>query len=142
MKEFIGTGIIPDNGQFRVFELNDLKKFLEYYKGHRFTFSIKIDEKEKSKEFLGYYWKVVIPKMKRGFFNIGYYYGSKTRVDEECRKATETYVEEVKEDGTGYKKRLKGISEMETTELFEYIEQLKILAAEYMGVYIDDPITF
>lgn len=142
MNEFEASGIVKNDATMHFHEVNDLNTFLSHHKGHRFTIQIRVQEKDKSKEFLAYYWHVVVPKMKRAFFEIGYYYRKKEAVDLECRKLCGIYHEIPKEDMTGYSYRLKTISEMGTTELYNYIELLKIYAAENLSVYIDDPITF
>lgn len=137
---FNGTGIISD--KLRFYELNELKDFISKFQGQRFTYEIKVQGKKKSDQLLGYYWYVVIPKMKKGFFDIGYYYGKKEKVDYECRKLCDLYDEKTKDDLSGYEKRLKRISELDLSELYEYIFILKIIAAEYLNVYIDDPYKF
>ena len=52
MNEFYLTGIV-NKSDLRILESNDLKEFLSDKEGQRFTIELRVQEKDKSKEFMG-----------------------------------------------------------------------------------------
>lgn len=138
---FYLSGVVGKGGTISINEKADFKQFLKNKTGRKFTIRIDVHNGEKTKEFLGYYWGVIIPRIREGFKDAGTYL-SKTACEIKCRKLCECYEETQMLDGTGYRRRLKGVSEMDKTELFEYVFRLKMLVAEMLNIYIDDPFVY
>lgn len=135
------SGYVNSKGDPVIYEKNDLKRILSGKKGKKFDMVISMHEVEKSKEYLGYYWGVAIPRIREAWKQEGTLL-SKTSCEMKCRRMCECYEETPLSDGTGYRRRLRGVSEMGTSEFYDYIERLKILVAEVLNVYIEDPISY
>lgn len=135
------SGAVDKDGKLRVFEKNELEHFLKQNTGKRIVIQVEASDQQRKASFIAYYYKVVIPKIRAAYIHNGILM-SKEGVEVEMRKRCLLYEEVPKADGTGYDKRLRGLSELNDTELYEYIELLKIMTGEFMHIYIDDPITF
>lgn len=92
---------------------------------------------KRSNQLNKYYWSCVIQYQKEGFKNIGYDL-SKEQIHD-FNKAEFDYTEIVNEK-TGEAKRIPGSTKVMTNiQMIEFIDRIKLFAAEWLNQYIPDP---
>lgn len=135
------SGASDENGVFRIFEKNEWNDFLKRNAGHRITFYARASPPGKRAAYMAYYFSVAMPRIRQGFINRGMII-SDDNVEEELRKLCHLWDVKPNADNTGYTKRLRRISELSDAELYDYVETVKYIAAEYLNTFIDDPINY
>lgn len=121
--------------------MGELNEFLSQHKGERVILSVSVYPKGTTPAIRGYYFKCVVPAMKRAMWEAG---ERMTNEDAECRlrELSPIMYEEAIDETTGkYISRLRNVYEISNAEFVEHIETIKQLAAEEYGIYIEDPTT-
>lgn len=115
----------------------DLQEFCRQHPDRAVIVRVELLPIEPSQKSLSYYWKVVVPTIQRGLYDTGVNY-SISQTDKFIRSNMPVTLEETWEDGH-VKTRVRTLDELDTAEINELIEQLKIYAAENLYVYIEEP---
>lgn len=91
-----------------------------------------------SQKSISYYWKVVVPTVQRGLYDVSGYDLTLSQTDRFIRENIPVTIDERWEDGK-IRKRIREIDELDAAEFNELIEQLKVYASEHLFVYIEEP---
>ena len=119
--------------------MDELKQFFMMHKGSRVIAKFMVESIGSSEALKGYYYNCVVPSFQEGMWDAG------ERLTEEdaeikMRELSPIMLEQEFNEETGkYTTRLREISELSNTELVEYIDHLKQIAAEEYSIYIEDP---
>jgi len=140
-REIFLSGASDSDGVFRIYEKNEWRDFLRQNANHRITLHATASPMQKKAAYLAYYWAVLIPRVRQGFNRVGQK-KTLTETEETMRKRCFLYEETPNAAGTGYNRRLKSVRELNDYELFDYIDTVKMIVAEYLNIYIDDPINY
>lgn len=130
-------GRISPVGKIEIIEKDEYTSFISQNKGKDIVLTLESSHGSKY-GLTGYYYAHVLPKLQEGFRSKGEILTLESTCSKTRRAAgiiEESFI-------NGYQFRLKGISELKHYELFDYIDWCKIYAAEFLDVYIDDPINF
>jgi DNA gyrase inhibitor GyrI len=116
-----------------------IKQVLEKLEGKSVKVNIELDNPKRSTPQNRYYWGVVIPYMQQGLKGIGYHFDQQ-KAHEFIKENTVTCLEMVAHPETGeVKKLIKSTTDLSVPEFIEWMEEIKLLAAEFLGVIIPDP---
>lgn len=131
--------ILPDGSS----QMYDKQTFIEWAKKHKgkkvhVVFTVIGDGV--SAAFTRYYWAEVMLKMQMAFEQQGHRW-SKEQVHEECKQFSPVMEEEYELLGR-VRFRKRSLSDLSMAEAFEYVEDLKRVAAEEFGMMINDPGTY
>lgn len=130
-------GAIDKDGCLKCYkqEIND---FFRQHKGTKVVIKFEVLDDEPSASLKAYYYKVVVPTFVQAFWERG---TRKTQEDVEylLRTYSPIMIEEEFDKYGNVNRRIRRISEVTHEELCEHIETLKQIAAEELGVYIEDP---
>lgn len=130
------TGVIRND--IDIHECIEYDKLLKDNRGSKVIVSIKILGKNKTKENLGYYWGYVVKEVQKKLYDIGVI-KSLRGVDDYLREQI-IITSDTSYSLIGKKlSRIKRISELDNTELSEYLFQLKIWCSNELSLYIKDP---
>lgn len=140
-REIYLSGIIDRQGKILIYEKQHFSDFKEQNSGRRITIHAKAYDTQKKAAYLGYYHSVIIPRLVQANKDKGTL-TNEHDLDIELRERCHLWECRPKKSGSGYDKRLRGLSELSDFELYEFINILKYIAAEYLNVIFDDPITF
>ena len=121
------SGLINAEGQLKM-PMDRLNEFFQKHKGKRIIMQIEAVEKGTSIAQISYYFKYIVPTIQTGLRNMGERMNVR-RVDIWLR---ERYGEQ---DENG---KLIEVVGMSRSSFAEMIDQIKQMAAEYLGVYIED----
>ena len=135
-QSIIGKGHITDKGELKMF-MGDLKQFFSEWKGSKVIATFEIIPGEQSEALKAYYYKYVVPTMRKAFWGAG------TRMtNEDCdfylRELSPVMRNEEHSEGR-WRYDIVDIEDVSNAELIEHIEFIKQMAAEEYGVYIEDP---
>lgn len=138
-KEIQVFGTIDQAGSLRLY-MDEAKEVFKQNKGCRVAVKFSIVESAASPALRSYYYKVVVPRMKEGFYRTGVRYTDE-QTEKEMRKLSPIMWEQEADINTGkYMSRLREIPELSNYELVDHINFIKQKAAEYFNIYIEDPI--
>lgn len=131
------TRRISDKGKISL-DVPDVAEFCRQHCGKAVIVRIELLPTEVSEKSLAYYWKVAVPTVQRGLYELGYDLTQK-QTDKFIREQMPVCHEERWEGIRKLKDRIKTADEMDTAEFNEMMEQLKIWAAENLNVYVEEP---
>ena len=136
MDKIVYNGEVRESG-VHIYNRRVFDKECQALLGKKVTITIRKKTKRRSLEQNAYYWGVVVPMVRQGYFDVGYRYGieeTHTELKEMFRK-----VEKVN-DQTGEIKTITGsTTDMSTVDHMDYIAQIQQWAAEYLSITIPDP---
>lgn len=130
------TQRISDKGEINL-ETADVKEFCRQHKGKAVVVRIELLPTPASEKSLAYYWKVVIPTIQRGLYELGNDL-TQEATDEFVRGLMPVCLDERLIKGRMHR-RVRPIDELDAAEFNEMIEQLKVWAAENLQVYVEEP---
>lgn len=131
------TRRISDKGEISL-DLPDVKEFCRQHCGKAVIVRIELLPIEVSEKSLAYYWKVAVPTVQRGLYELGYDL-TQAQTDRFIREQIPVCHEERWEGAHKLNDHIKTPDEMDTAEFNEMLEQLKIWAAENLNVYVEEP---
>ena len=114
----------------------DVKEFCRQHEGKAAIVRIELLPTEPSEKSKAYYWKCVVPTIQRELYDRGYDI-TKAETDEFLRSEMPICRDETYEKGK-LRARIKDIEELDTAELNEMIEQVKIWAAQNLEIYVEE----
>lgn len=121
------SGIINQDGKLKM-PMDRLNDFFQKHKGKRVIVQMEAVEKGTSMAQMSYYFKYIVPTIQKGLRDMG----ERKNVRQVDIWLREKYGEQ---DENG---RTIEISEMSRSSFSELIDAVKQMAAEYLGVYIED----
>ena len=128
---------ISDKGVLSL-DVPDVQEFCRQHCGKSVIVRIELLPTEVSQKSLAYYWKVAVPTIQRGLYELGYELTQK-QTDKFIREQMPICHEERWEGILQLKDRIRKPEELDTAEFNEMMEQLKIWAAENLQVYVEEP---
>ncbi len=135
------TGKSLSNGKFSIYGKDAMNDYFKSWPNTVFVGYFKVYQPGTSSALRGYYFGKVVPDFRQALLEQG------TRLTQE---ATEEYirglsplmVSEAVNVKTGkYKPVLRTVADLDTSELYAFIDHLKEIAAEDYNFFIDDPRT-
>ena len=130
-------GEVSESGKLTIFKRNSFLNELHLFAGKKVILTVEKKKRKRSLDQNAYYWGVVVPEVKRGYYDVGYIY-SESETHDELKKMF--IVKEKVNFKTGEIKEVIGSStELSTTEFLEFIAQIQQWGAEYLSIYIPDP---
>ena len=114
----------------------DVKEFCRQHEGKPAIIRIELLPTEPSEKAKAYYWKYIIPTIRRELYERGYDFTNE-ETDNLIRNIMPVCIEETYEGGKN-KRRTKEIEELDAAEINELIEQIKIWAAENLEIYVEE----
>jgi hypothetical protein len=131
---------ILEDGNSQMYDKQTFNEWTKKNKGRKVHAVFTVIENTVSAAFMRYYWAEPMTKMQIAFEQQGYRW-SKEQVHEECKQFSPVMEEEYELLGK-IRFRKKSLSDLSMSEAFEYVEDLKRVAAEEFGVMINDPETY
>lgn len=114
-----------------------LSNALREYEGKEITITIQRKKKTRSNQQNAYYWGAVLPIVKRAMRDAGH-----TLTQEDChlmlRAKFLTKALPLGDDGE-FIDHIRSTTELSTVDFLEYIEDIRMWCAEYLGVDIPEP---
>lgn len=131
-----------EGGSLKIQNRKGLVEDLHHLEGKQLILTIERKKKTRSHPQNRYYWGCVVPIIRHGLIDAGWErdkIGSSEQVHELIKHLFCKKIEVFNED-TGEVLELPATTtQLSTTEMMEYIEDIKKWAAEFLGVYIPDP---
>lgn len=134
------TGKINSDGKLCMY-MPELNEFTHKWKNARVVVTFQVYEPGTSKALRGYYYSYIVPTFKRAIWDAG---DRKTdeQVEKYLRGLSPVMHRQTVDQETGkYTTEIRSISELDNSEMIEYIEHLKQIGAEEFNIYIEDPNT-
>lgn len=130
------TGWIDESGRLSLY-MGEANKMFKDNKGCRVYATFKLHQPKTTQSLRGYYFQVVVPLFRNALWQTG---DRRTleQTEDFLRSISPIMYEEVVKD-CKYMHRIRRISEISNSELYEHIETLKQIAAEEFNLYIEDP---
>lgn len=135
-REFTTTGTITTDGKLKMF-MGELNQFLAQFPGAKLVATFSVLPDSQSEALKAYYWKCVVPTMKRALWDSG---------ERMIEPDVDVFLRELspicarcKYTEHGEMCELRPIDDLADAELVEHIETIKQIAAEEYSVFIDDP---
>lgn len=137
------VGKIDDNGKLLISNMDELRKFSKKWRGESVIMVAQVNPESSSKALQGYYFNKIVPDYQQIFRDIGYAI-SLHEVDIRLRSMSAIMMVEIpKEESGGFAlERIKTIYELSSSEMVEYIDQLRIIASLEHHYNIVDPKSF
>ena len=135
--KLIFSGEVSETGKLTIIRRKQFLEELFMFAGKKVE--IRVEKKRKKRSTLqnAYYWSVVIPMVKKGYYDVGDIYTLK-ETHNELKKMF--IIKEKVNYKTGEIKQITGsTTELTTTEMMEYFAQIQQFAAEYLSIVIPDP---
>lgn len=132
------TGQINAQGRL-LFYTDALKDWAQQFQNEKILLSVEVLPKEQSKLLLAYYKNYVLPEFQNAIREQGEWL-SIAQVDERLRTASplmEVATYNIETGVTSY--RVKELEELHNADFCEFLEWLKMYAAENYSLYIEDP---
>lgn len=134
------AGRVDSYGRLSMY-MEELKAFTKKWKDSNVVATFRIYQPGTSAALRGYYFNVVVPTMKRAFWDAGERY-----TDDQTEKILREYSpimhqQQADPDTGKYNDEIREIKDLDNSELIEHIETIKQIAAEEFNVYIEDPNT-
>ena len=144
IKQFIDIqGNITESGQFMFNNQYDMVKFCKENSGKAVIGTLRVFELGTTKALRGYYFIVVVPKVRYELYEQQGLSYTEAQTEVYLREQFPfMYNEEANVDTGKYESILRGISELNNSEMYQYIEFIKMWCAEHLSMYIEDPIKF
>lgn len=136
MKKFDFIGEINQEGEFKIYNRSLLDKFFKINPGKRILGHFEIDQEGMSKSDQGYYFAVVRVHWQSILREAGYNFNL-IQTHEYIKQFSPVTHEQLVIKGVETT-RIKSITELTSEEFKQYIEDLKILAAESFEHFIPD----
>lgn len=134
------AGRIDNEGRLSMY-MEELKAFTSKWKDCKVVANFRVYQPGTSAALRGYYYKAVVPTMKRAFWNAGERYTDE-QTERILREFSPIMHQQQADPDTGkYNDEIREIKDLDNSELIEHIEIIKQLAAEQFSVYIEDPNT-
>lgn len=121
------SGLINQRGQLKM-PMDRLNEFFQKHKGKRIIMQIEAVEKGTSMAQIAYYFKYIVPAVQKGLRDMG----ERKTVRQVDIWLRERYGEQ---DENG---RLIEVVGMSRSSFADFIDQIKQMGAEYLGIYIED----
>lgn len=134
------AGTISKDGRLSLF-MGELREFFKAWPNTNVIATFRVVDDRQSAPLRGYYFKVVVPEIRRGLWAAG---------DRMTEKGTEWFLrtispvmveESVNEETGEYRQRFRSIPELDNSELREHIEICAQFAAENLHIIINPPKT-
>ena len=121
------SGLINQQGQLKM-PMDRLNEFFQKHKGKRIIMQIEAVEKGTSMAQISYYFKYIVPAVQKGLRDMG----ERKTVRQVDIWLRERYGEQ---DENG---RFVEVVGMSRSSFADFIDQIKQMGAEYLGIYIED----
>ena len=134
------TGRITSEGKLALYS-GELKEFTSMWRNTRVTVTFKVYNPGTSAALKGYYYNYVVPSFKKAIWESG-----ERKTDEQTerylRELSPVMYSQIADEETGkYYTEIREIKDLDNSEMIEYLENLKQIAAEEFNIFIDDPKT-
>jgi len=130
---------INKKGKLIIDNPSEMINFMSQFKDGMLIGQFTIKNKNPSKSMVGYYYKVVVPKFQKAFFNTGHRY-TLEQVEEKIRDLSPvTKKESFTEEGM-YNCSLVRFEDLDSFDQVLFLEHIKQIAAEEFSVFVEDPI--
>lgn len=136
--EISATGVIDANGRLSMY-MGEINAFFRDNKGQRVIATFHVVPTATSEAMIAYYYKYIVPTITRAAYEQG---DRRTQqdTDEWLRMMSPVCWEEKANTDTGeYSERLRDVVELSNSELIEYIDFLKQMAAEEYHIFVEEP---
>lgn len=133
------SGKIDDNGKLAMY-MGELNEFLAKWKGARVIATFKVVPKGTSEALKSYYFKVVVPSVRRKMWELGTRM-TYAQIEIFLKENSPIMLDEVVDVNGISSVKLRDISSLSVIELSEHIDTIKQFAAENFNLYIEDPKT-
>lgn len=138
--ERVIAGRTDSQGRLRV-SMDELKAFTALHPNKRVILTLKVYQPGTSAALRGYYYNYVVKAVTDGFWETGERL-TYEQTEKRLRELSPITHRRVVDEETGeYRKFLRGIEDLDNSELIEHIDIIKQFAAEELSVYIEDPRT-
>ena len=135
------TGKVLANGIFSIYGKDAMSDYFKNWPNTSFVGYIKVYQPGTSQALRGYYFGKVVPDFKNALQDQGSYL-TQEETEAYIRALCPIMVSESVNEQTGvYTSKLRTLSELDTSELYLYIDHLKEIAAQDYHFFIDDPRT-
>ena len=138
------VGKIDNKGKLLIANMDELREFGKKWKGESVIMTAEVNPESSSKALQAYYFKKIVPDFQTIFReNLGERMNLQ-QVDIRLRSVCPVMMEEIPKEETGgfSLERVKAIYEISSSEMVEYIEHLRIIAAQDYHYEISDPKRF
>ena len=126
-----------ESGKLHIYRSKDFVKEIQVFDGKKVEITVRKKRTHRSLMQNAYYWGVIVPLVQQGLNDVGYKVGKDQT--HEYLKGTFHIVELVNEETGEILKSVGTTTNMTTTEMMEYFEEIKQWATEYLNIYIPDP---
>lgn len=136
MDKISESGVITVSGQLRM-PMDRLNAFFAKHKGERVVVKFEAAEPGSSELQLAYYYNYIVPTVSAALYEQG------TRMRERAvdKWLVEQYPGEKDERILGFGDDVNEARQLDTRQMFDFLDWLKQFAAENLYVYIEDPRT-
>lgn len=136
MDKISESGVITVSGQLRM-PMDRLNAFFAKHKGERVVVKFEAAEHGSSELQLAYYYNYIVPTVSAALYEQG------TRMRERAvdKWLVEQYPGEKDERILGFGDDVNEARQLDTRQMFDFLDWLKQFAAENLYVYIEDPRT-
>lgn len=137
------VGKIDNNGNLLIANMSEMREFAKKWKGQSVTMVAEVNPESSSKALQGYYFNKVVPDYQKIYKDMGDFM-TLQEVDIRMRHSCPIMMEEVpKEEAGGFElERVRTVYEISSSEMVDYIEHLRIIAAQDYNYEIEDPKRF
>lgn len=138
-REYVVTGQVDANGRLLISDADGMNDFFKKWPKTKFIGRFSVAQSGSSEAMKGYYYNKIVPDFKKARWENG---DRTTEKDTEkwIREMSPIMVEELADEDTGeYTQELRKINDLDNQEMVMFIDNLKQIAAEEFGFFIEDP---
>lgn len=136
MSKITQTGITTSSGEL-LLPMGELNEWLNEHRNCRIIITFEAVPRGTSKAMTGYYYGYVVPAFRRGFANTGLHL-TLAETERRIREISPVMIDEQFEGGK-VQTRLRGLSELDPSEVQQFFLDISQYAAENLYIAIEDP---